>query len=143
MTRSPAPSVTSWPIASTRRRAASAAPGWMSIRAPAPAPPRLRVAARVGAPRGGALRSGRSSSASARSVLVGVAAIVADRRAGIGPDGEIGLPGAAHGEDGYEHADQRIRQRGAEGDEDRAGDNGEADDPVGAGVVAVGYQRRA
>jgi hypothetical protein len=55
-------------------------------------------------------------------------------------DGLEGLPGDAqdHQRDG--EADERVADVAADGDDDRAGDDGEADEPVRAGVVAVGDQ---
>lgn len=52
-------------------------------------------------------------------------------------------PGDLEDHRGDREADQRIGDRQAEGDDDRAGDDGEADVGVGPSVVAVGDQRRA
>jgi hypothetical protein len=54
--------------------------------------------------------------------------------------GAPGIPGDLEDHCRDRQADQRVRDRQAEGDEGSAGDDGEADVGVGTGVVAVGDQ---
>ena len=58
-------------------------------------------------------------------------------------DGEPGLPGDAEDDQGDRQADQGVGDAEAECDDHCARDHREADVGVGAGVVAVGDQRRA
>ena len=60
-----------------------------------------------------------------------------------GPDRPPRLPGDSQDHGGDPEPDQRIEDLGAESDRDGAGDHRQADVGVGAGVVAVGDQRRA
>jgi hypothetical protein len=53
------------------------------------------------------------------------------------------LPGDAQDDQGDAQADERVGDRGADGDNDRRGDDRERHLGVGGGVVAVGDERGA
>jgi hypothetical protein len=77
-------------------------------------------------------------------VLVCVVVVVARTMAVVmATHGAPGVPGDAEDERGDREPDQRVGDRGAEGDDDGAGEDPEADPGVGTGVVAVRDQRRA
>src|SRR4051812_8831991 len=63
--------------------------------------------------------------------------------AGVGPDGLNRLPGDAEDHERDGQADERVAEPEAGRDRPRAGDDGERDEPVGTGMVAVGDQRGA
>src|SRR5215212_9754345 len=59
------------------------------------------------------------------------------------PDRAPGVPGDLEDDRGDREADQRVRDRRAQRDHGRARDNRQTDVGIGAGMVAIGDERRA